>query len=80
MLFGMLLLHANRAARFDTVAGRIAAGAGFALVAVHLFGVGDAVALGAKVGAFQWFCAGLVLAAARVIPEPGLQRVDDVAV
>jgi putative inorganic carbon (HCO3(-)) transporter len=47
----------------SSIARRIALGSGFALLTVHLFGVADAIALGAKVGLFQWAAAGLVLAA-----------------
>jgi len=45
-----------------TSAGFITAGAALSLVAVHLFGLTDAIALGAKVGLFQWLCAGIVIA------------------
>lgn len=68
-----LLIRAAQAARARaTAAGAIAAGAGMSLVALHLFGVGDAIALGAKVGLFLWVAAGLILAAWR------LQRADTV--
>ena len=60
----MLLLRADQASRGPSaLAGRTAAGAGLSLVAVHVFGLGDAISLGAKVGVFQWLAAGLVLAA-----------------
>jgi putative inorganic carbon (HCO3(-)) transporter len=42
----------------------LAAGSGLSLVAVHVFGMTDAIALGAKVGIFQWAAAGLIVAAA----------------
>ena len=61
-----LLFDANRLAPQRDVAGRIAAGAGVSLLGVHLFGIADAIALGAKVGLFQWLCAGLILAASRL--------------
>jgi putative inorganic carbon (HCO3(-)) transporter len=41
---------------------RIAAGAALSIVAAHLFGLTDAIALGAKVGLFQWLCAGVLIA------------------
>jgi hypothetical protein len=41
---------------------RLAAGAGWSLVAVHVFGIADAITLGAKVGLFVWLNAGLILA------------------
>ena len=60
----MLLLRADQASRGPSaLAGRTAAGAGLCLVAVHAFGLADAISLGAKVGVFQWLAAGLVLAA-----------------
>ena len=63
-LVGMLLLRADQASRGPSaLAGRTAAGAGLSLVAVHVFGLGDAISLGAKVGVFQWLAAGLILAA-----------------
>lgn len=40
--------------------------AGFSLLSVHIFGLLDAVALGTKVGIFQWLACGLVLAACRL--------------
>lgn len=63
-LAGVIWLASGTAARGGP-AGRIAAGAGLALTSVHLFGLADAIALGAKVGLFQWLAAGLALAAAR---------------
>ena len=69
-LIGTLLYRAERAARGpDLLARRIACGAGLALTAVHVFGLGDAISLGAKVGLFQWLGAGLVLAASRMQEE-----------
>jgi hypothetical protein len=38
------------------------------LVAVHCFGLTDAIALGAKVGVVQWYAAGLILATDRLSP------------
>lgn len=62
---GALLWGADQAARRSGEVSYIAAGAGLSLVAVHLFGMADAIALGAKVGIFQWLSAGLILAAMR---------------
>ena len=63
-LLVMLLVRADQASRGPSAfAGRTAAGAGLSLVVVHVFGLGDAISLGAKVGVFQWLAAGLVLAA-----------------
>jgi putative inorganic carbon (HCO3(-)) transporter len=60
----ILLARADRMARHAAAPiAAIAAGAGLSLVGVHLFGVADAVALGARVGVFQWLAAGLILAA-----------------
>jgi putative inorganic carbon (HCO3(-)) transporter len=41
-------------------------GAALSIASVHLYGLLDAVALGAKVGLFQWLACGLVLAAWRL--------------
>ena len=68
LLMGTLLLKADRAARIPGIAGRVAGGAGLSLVGLHLFGLGDAIALGAKVGLFQWLCAGLILAVSHLPP------------
>jgi hypothetical protein len=35
-------------------------------MAVSLFGLGDAVSLGAKIGLFQWMASGLILTAWRL--------------
>ena len=70
LLISTLALTAYRTAHTSTIAGRIAAGSGLSLVGVHFFGLGDAIALGAKVGLFQWLCAGLILAASRLPPAP----------
>lgn len=59
-LFGWCVSRGWRAT--PTAAGALAAGATLSLVAVHLFGLTDAIALGAKVGLFQWLCAGIVIA------------------
>lgn len=59
-IFGWGALRARHTV--PTVAGLITAGAALSLVATHLFGLTDAIALGAKVGLFQWLCAGIVMA------------------
>lgn len=66
LLFGRLVQQASRLPT-SVPAARIAAGAGASLIAVHFFGLGDAIALGAKVGIFQWLSAGIILAASRVL-------------
>jgi len=66
-LIAVALHSAHTATRDGPVfVRRVAAGAGLAIVGVHLFGIADAVALGAKVGLFQWWACGLALAASRV--------------
>lgn len=64
LLFGGLLWLAFRTSATAGVAARVAGGCGLSLVAVHFFGIGDAIALGAKVGLFLWLAGGLILAAA----------------
>ena len=70
LLLGSLLLRALIRAQVGDGVGLIAAGAGLSLVAVHLWGMGDAIALGAKVGLFQWISAGLILACSAARSEP----------
>jgi putative inorganic carbon (HCO3(-)) transporter len=66
-ILGFLLMHAVRITRGQsTLASGAAAGAALSLVAVTAFGLADAVALGAKVGLFQWAAGGLILSAGRV--------------
>ncbi len=65
-VLGFLLIRAHQASVGPARSARSASiGAAVALVAVTLFGLGDAVALGAKVGLFQWMAGGLILAAWR---------------
>jgi len=66
LLYAALLIMADGLSRAGGVTGYIAAGSALSLVAVHVFGIADTIALGAKVGIFQWMCAGLILAAWRV--------------
>jgi len=44
----------------------VAVGAALSVVSVHVYGLLDAVPLGAKVGIFQWWACGLILAAWRM--------------
>ena len=61
-LLGIVLVRADWASRGPSALPRYAAAGGaFSLIAVHLFGLADAVALGAKIGLFQWMAAGLIL-------------------
>ncbi len=62
-LLGTLLSSASRTARGSGVSAAAAAGAGLSLIGLHWFGMADAIALGAKVGALLWISAGLILAA-----------------
>lgn len=79
-LFGVLLWMAHTTARGGGTAGQIAGGAGLSLVGVHAFGVADAIALGAKVGFLQWWCAGLILAAWRLRASAAAEAVDQPSV
>ncbi len=64
LLLVVLLRGADRAAQGPRrLTSCVATGMGLSLVAVHCFGLADAVALGAKVGLLQWFAAGLALSA-----------------
>lgn len=62
--FALVLRYGWKTLGRQDVNARLAMGATYSLIAVHFFGLGDAIALGAKVGLFQWVMAGLVLAAA----------------
>ena len=74
-LQALLLMRADRASRGPVpLAARMAAGGGMSLIGVHLYGLTDAVALGARVGWFQWFAAGLILAAWRLQATAERQR------
>jgi len=50
----------------DSWVRAVGVAAGLSLVSVHVYGLLDAVPLGAKVGLFQWFACGLILAAWRM--------------
>lgn len=72
-VMGFLLVTADRVARGSCKLCQSAAvGAALSLVSVSMFGITDAVALGAKVGLLQWMAAGLILAARRT--QVGLSR------
>jgi putative inorganic carbon (HCO3(-)) transporter len=70
VLVALLTLARRAAAGPDRVVARLAVGAALSLVAVHAFGLADAIALGAKVGAFQWASGGLIIAAFRLQAQP----------
>ena len=53
---------------------RVGVGAALSVLSVHIYGVLDAVALGTKVGLFQWLSCGLVLAAWRIESAAGTTR------
>jgi putative inorganic carbon (HCO3(-)) transporter len=62
-----LMVRADRTIRGPSGLSRAAgAGAGTVLVAINAFGLTDAVALGAKIGSFQWVASGLILSAWRL--------------
>ena len=71
-LLFMLLARATRAAWDGVgVVSTAASGAALVLLGIHIFGITDAVSLGAKVGLFQWWAAGLALAAERLTAKTG---------
>ena len=53
----------------------VGTGAALSIVSVHIFGLLDAVPLGAKVGIFQWWSCGLILAALRLTDGAPKERV-----
>jgi hypothetical protein len=61
MLFGVTFL-VWQVRRRDRSAGLLAVGLWGNLLAVHVFGLTDAIALGAKVGLFFWVDLGLIAA------------------
>ena len=70
----LLLIRADRTARSSSrFAARLAGAAGLSLVGVHAFGLGDTVALGARIGLFQWLASGFIIAAWHV-QAPGSTR------
>jgi O-antigen ligase len=71
-VLALLLRRAAAVARADSdTARRLALGSALGLVGVHLFGMADAVSLGAKVGLFQWILAGFILAASHLARPAG---------
>jgi O-antigen ligase len=79
-LLSLLFSRAAEAANGPSRLARAAAiGSTFSLITVHLFGLSDAVPLGAKIGLFQWAAAGLILAAWRVQCGPPAVTREQVA-
>jgi putative inorganic carbon (HCO3(-)) transporter len=73
-LLVILFRRAYQASRGPRAASAVlAAGGGIAIAAGFLFGIADALALGAKVGIFQWLASGLILAAATLQKGSGSQ-------
>ncbi|HUR21342.1 MAG TPA: O-antigen ligase family protein [Vicinamibacterales bacterium] len=73
-IMGYVALRAIQAVKSkpgDPWVRHIAAGAALSLLSVHVYGLLDAVPLGAKVGIFQWASCGLILASWRVLGAPG---------
>ena len=66
-ILAFLFVRADQASRGPSGLARGAAvGSALSLAAVHLFGLADAVPLGAKIGTFQWLAAGLALSSWRL--------------
>lgn len=68
-IIGLVLTRAIalvRSSSGDVWARYVGAGAALSVVSVHIFGLLDAIPLGAKVGIFQWLSCGLILAAWRM--------------
>jgi putative inorganic carbon (HCO3(-)) transporter len=65
LLGAVVRLGADTVRRSTALPGSIAFGGVVSLVAVHLFGLVDAIALGAKVGVLQWLICGLIMASYR---------------
>jgi O-antigen ligase len=63
-ILALLWVRASQAAKGTSrMAWAAATGGAFSLIGVTLFGLTDAVTLGAKVGTLQWIAGGLILAA-----------------
>jgi O-antigen ligase len=69
-LIGSLIWWGLSAAALRGAIPAVAVAASLSLLVTHLFGLLDAITLGAKVGAIQWACAGLILGAS-AIRQPG---------
>jgi O-antigen ligase len=65
-----ILGRAIQQQHYSSLDAIISAGTGLSIVTMHFFGLGDAIALGAKIGVVQWWCAGIILAIARQSSEP----------
>ena len=69
LLIGLVLIRGLefvRAKRGDGLVRNVGIGATLSLVSVHAYGLLDAVALGTKLGVFQWLACGLILGAWRL--------------
>jgi putative inorganic carbon (HCO3(-)) transporter len=69
-------MNIARSTSGDPLARHLAVGAALSLVSVHVYGLLDAVPLGAKIGMFQWLSAGLVLAISRMQAPAGSMQVQ----
>lgn len=71
--WSLLAFLIGRARSIATTASRlprsVATGAALSLILVNLFGLTDAVPLGARIGLFQWLAGGLILAAGHARSE-----------
>lgn len=63
---GYMIWQVHRRAQDPTIKS-LCLGLAGALLATHLFGITDAIALGAKVGLFFWFILGLISASYRLV-------------
>jgi len=69
-IMGLLINYARGVARGTSgLARSVALGGALSLVLVSLFGLTDAVSLGARIGLFQWMAGGLILAAHHIREE-----------
>jgi O-antigen ligase len=79
-ILALLLVRASQAANGTSRTARAAAvGGAFSLIGVTLFGLTDAVPLGAKIGTLQWIAGGLILGAGEVRFSPS-DSADTIAV
>lgn len=63
LMIALLRLASRTLRQGNAVAALVASGSGLCLLAFHAFGTVDAIALGSKVGVFQWAVSGLILGA-----------------
>jgi putative inorganic carbon (hco3(-)) transporter len=78
LLIGFVLIRGLeflRAKRGEGLVPNVAIGATLSVIAVHAYGLLDAVSLGTKLGIFQWLSCGLILAACR--PSTEARRQND---